>query len=279
MPRLSIVIPSYNYAQYLPEAIDSVLLQDYTDYELILVDDYSTDSSPNICAEYASHHSHIQHVQHPKNLGLYHSILSGFENCSGDYIHYFSADDRYLPGFISKSMAFLESHPQAEVVCTDLGYFQDGSSHLDEKRLLPGLSEPCFFSKNDISDVFRSTSFWVTGASCIASRELIVRYGPHIPQLENLSDWYYFHKMALYEGIGYIPEVLTSMRVHEHTLTNQVKRNKKRRRATFHHLLKVVAKDKELCERFMRAGLLDFVFRDLKWKIYLNPRYRRFWFR
>ncbi|MCH9627865.1 MAG: Undecaprenyl-phosphate 4-deoxy-4-formamido-L-arabinose transferase [Chlamydiales bacterium] len=279
MPRLSIIVPSYNYGRYLHETIGSILSQDYTDYELILVDDCSSDQSPEICQEYASQYAHIQCIQHSKNLGIYESLLTGLKQSSGAYLHYFSADDRYLPGFLSKSMSFFDTHPEAGFVCTDLGYFQDGSDDLDERHLLEGLTHPRFISREEIVNVFRTTAFWVPGASCIASRDLVLKYGPDIPQLENISDWYIFHKMALCEGVGYIPEVLTSMRVHDRTLTNRVKGSKKRRRATYRYLLRLLLQDRDLRQRFLDAGLLDFIFRDLKWKLYLNPGYSPYWFK
>ena len=117
----------------------------------------------------------------------------------------------------------------------------------------------------------------MTGASCIVNRELILTYGPHQPKLENLSDWFLFHTIALKEGIGYIPEVLTSMRVHEKSLTHRVKNDKKRRRKTYRYLLHLLRNNDALRHDFLQSGLLDFVFRDLKWKLYLNPRYSSYW--
>ncbi len=276
-PRLSIIIPSYNYGKYLSEAIESILNQDYDDYEVILVDDCSTDNSPQISEYYAKQYPQIHYIRHSVNKGGFEAVATAFKESRGDFIHYFSADDKYLPGFLSKIMAFFDTHPEAGVICTDLAYFQDGTDHLEIKRLLAGQNTPAFFQKEQTIPLFRDTNFWVTGASCIAKRAILEKYGPLVPELENLSDWYLFHTIALSEGVGYIPEALTSMRVHKDSLTSQVKQNKKRRRATFHHLLHELLKDDMLRQRYMEAGLLDFVFRDLKWKLYLNPRYRCYW--
>lgn len=275
--EVSVIVPCFNYGHYLEEALDSVLSQDFTAYEIILVDDCSTDNTAAISKKYTKRHSQIRYVAHPKNLGLFQSFITGFQNSTSKYIHYLSADDRYLPGFLSKGMQFLQDHPQAKLVCTDLGYFQDHSDTIESKPLLARCEKPIFIPKEEIVEVFRTTNFWVTGTSCIFYRELLEKYGPFIFQLENLSDWFLFHKIALYEGVGYIPETLTSMRVHEQTLTNQVKRNKKRRRATYHHLLNILLQNKDLLHRFLDAHLLDFIFRDLKWKLYMNPKYMCYW--
>ncbi len=276
-PRLSVILPSYNYGKYLSEAIESILIQDYDDYEVILVDDCSTDNSPQISEHYAKQYPQIHYIRHSVNKGLVQTLLTGFKECSGDFIQYFSADDRYLPGFLSKSMAFFKAHPEAGILCTDLAYFQDGTDQLEIARLIEGQNTPVFFPKDQIIQVFQNTSFWVTGASCIAKRAILEKYDFFISELENLSDWYLFHTIALSEGVGYIPEVLTSLRVHNNNFTSQVKRNKKRRRATFHHILHELLKDDILRQRYMEAGLLEFIFRDLKWKLYLNPKYRCYW--
>lgn len=274
---ISVIIPSYNYGKYLAETLDSVLSQDYPHFEIVLVDDGSTDESQKISREYATQYPKINYVQHPKNLGLFQTFLTGFQAAKGEYVHYFSADDKYLPGFLSKCMDFLLKHPQVGVVCTDLGYFKDNSSTLKVSKLLENYKNPTFFPKEEIIRIFKTTTFWVTGASCIAKRELIEKYGPHNAELENLSDWYLFHTIALKEGIGYIPEVLTTMREHDQSLTNQVKRNKKRRRSTYHHLLHLLLKNKELRRHYLEAELLNFIFRDLKWKLFLNPKYFCYW--
>lgn len=276
-PRLSIVITSYNYGCYLPEALDSVLTQNYDDYEVILIDDCSTDDSPSISEKYARLYPQIHYIRHAKNVGLFESLRRGFRASQGEYLHFFSADDKYLPGFLPQCMGFLEQNPQAGVMCSDIGYFQDGSDKLDERKILSTYEQPVFFPSQSIVSIFQTTPFWVTGTSCIAKRNLLEKYGLPIPALENLSDWFLFHTIALKEGIGYIPKTFITMRTHEHSLTNQVKRNKKRRRTVFRHLLNHLLKDPSLRKLYVKAGLLDFIFRDLKWKLYLNPKYISYW--
>ena len=90
--QFSIVIPVYNVAPYLRECVDSVLAQNSTDYEIILVDDGSTDNSPAICDEYAEKYSQIK-VIHKANGGLSDARNFGIKKAQGDYLMFLDSDD------------------------------------------------------------------------------------------------------------------------------------------------------------------------------------------
>ena len=99
-PKVSILVPIYNVEKYLPRCIESILSQDFRDYELILVDDGSPDQCPQICDEYAKKDSRIK-VVHKKNGGLVSARLAGFKESRGEYVMHVDSDDYLLPGAIS----------------------------------------------------------------------------------------------------------------------------------------------------------------------------------
>lgn len=99
-PKLSILVPIYNVEKYLPRCIESVLSQDFRDYELILVDDGSPDQCPQICDEYAKKDSRIK-VVHKKNGGLVSARLAGFMEARGEYLMFLDSDDYLYPYAIS----------------------------------------------------------------------------------------------------------------------------------------------------------------------------------
>lgn len=92
MPRFSIIIPVYNVEKYILECLSSVLNQTFSDYEIILVDDGSTDSSGEICDEYASKYSNI-HVYHQANQGQSAARNMGVRQAQGEYIWFVDSDD------------------------------------------------------------------------------------------------------------------------------------------------------------------------------------------
>jgi len=96
MPLLSIVIPVYNVENYLDECLRSILNQNFNDYELILVDDASTDRSGEICDEYASKYKNIKVIHLKENSLLPGARNAGLEKAEGEYVHFCDSDDYYL---------------------------------------------------------------------------------------------------------------------------------------------------------------------------------------
>lgn len=94
-PWLSVIVPVYNGQQYLKECIDSILGQTFEDFELLIMNDGSTDHTSDICEAYAAKDPRVSHVA-KDNSGSYHNRLTGFYKASGDYITTIDADDFYL---------------------------------------------------------------------------------------------------------------------------------------------------------------------------------------
>lgn len=111
-PKLSIIVPVYNVEQYLRKCVDSVLNQDYEDYEIILVDDGSTDSCPAICDEYAHTHYTLNGTQikviHQPNAGLSAARNSGLRIAKGEYICFVDSDDYWEENVLGALMAQVE---------------------------------------------------------------------------------------------------------------------------------------------------------------------------
>lgn len=116
-PAVSILIPTYNYARYLPEAIESVLAQDFTDFELIVADDCSTDNTEAVCREYERKDSRIRFVRHEKNLGMVENWNWCLQQAGGRYIKYMLADDKFLrPYALGQLVESIEKSPGISLV-------------------------------------------------------------------------------------------------------------------------------------------------------------------
>lgn len=102
MTLVSVIIPPYNYARYLCEAIDSVLVQTYKDYEIIVVDDGSTDNTKEVLRPYRNKIKYI----YQENKGLSAARNTGIRASKGDYFQFLDADDIILPEKISKQIDF-----------------------------------------------------------------------------------------------------------------------------------------------------------------------------
>lgn len=105
--KLSIIVPIYNVAPYLRKCVDSLLAQDISNYEIILVDDGSPDECPQICDEYADTHSRI-HVIHQENAGLSAARNAGLAVAQGEYIWFVDSDDYVEPNVLGALMEQIE---------------------------------------------------------------------------------------------------------------------------------------------------------------------------
>lgn len=121
--KLSVIIPIYKVEKYLRSCIDSVLRQDLSDYEIILVDDGSPDSCPVICDEYASKYDFI-HVIHKPNGGLSSARNAGIHEARGDYIIFLDSDDWWNPRVDARKMLEqVKANPDADFfLFTSLDY-------------------------------------------------------------------------------------------------------------------------------------------------------------
>ena len=112
-PRVSVIMPVYNCEAYLREAIDSVLAQDDEEWELLIVDDASTDSSQEIIQEYAETEPRIRVFVHRENQGPGPARNRAMEEAKGKYIAFLDSDDRWFPEKLSTQIAFMEDHQAA----------------------------------------------------------------------------------------------------------------------------------------------------------------------
>ncbi|MFC3578095.1 bifunctional glycosyltransferase family 2 protein/CDP-glycerol:glycerophosphate glycerophosphotransferase [Streptomyces yaanensis] len=119
MPRLSLVVPAYKVQGYLTECLDSVLGQDYTDFEVIAVDDCSPDSSGAILDEYAQRDARIHVIHLTENVGLGRARNAGLEKAQGDYVLFLDSDDTLSDGALKAIADRLEATGDPEILVYD----------------------------------------------------------------------------------------------------------------------------------------------------------------
>lgn len=138
MPTISVIIPVYNTEKYLRRCIDSVLAQTYQDFELLLIDDGSEDSSGAICDEYAARDSRVK-VFHKENGGVSSARNLGLDNARGEWITFVDSDD-YIEEKFLKSF---EGNLDADLVVGNMIICEDGKSRRDiGAHIVPGKYSP-----------------------------------------------------------------------------------------------------------------------------------------
>ncbi len=114
--KLSVIIPIYNVADFLPRCINSVLLQTASDLEIILVDDCSTDDSRQICDDFATKYSNIKVIHREKNGGLSEARNTGIQSATGDYITFLDSDDFLDKETYKLNLKLLEENPTIQIL-------------------------------------------------------------------------------------------------------------------------------------------------------------------
>jgi glycosyltransferase involved in cell wall biosynthesis len=165
-PRISVIIPCYNHGRYLPEAVASVVAQTFGDWELIIVDDGSTDDSAAVAEQLiARYPQYRMRLLRQANQGLSPSRNNGIRVARGAYILPLDADDQIEPDMLAATLAVLERRPEVGFVYTDVRMFGEenriwsgGPYSLDKLRFDCPMTPITLFRKHawDATDGFRS---------------------------------------------------------------------------------------------------------------------------
>src|SRR4051794_24822077 len=123
MARVTVIVPTYNRAGYLGEAISSILHQDYQDFELVVADNASTDRTAALLADVAD--TRLRHVRRPRNIGWRANFNQALHDTDSEFVALVSDDDRLLPGALARAVTFLDEAPSVGLVHTTLHTIDD----------------------------------------------------------------------------------------------------------------------------------------------------------
>lgn len=124
MIKISIIIPVYNVENYLVQCLESVIQQDFSDYEIICVDDASTDNSGNILDAYEKQYNEIRVIRHVKNRGLSAARNTGVEQARGKYVWFVDSDDMICSNSLAQLYSMAETN-KTDMICFNLSYYEE----------------------------------------------------------------------------------------------------------------------------------------------------------
>jgi len=132
-PLVSIVLPTYNGEAYLEQSIESCLTQSYKNWELIIVDDCSTDKTPEIINNFSEKEPRIKVIRHQSNKKLPAALNSGFSDAKGKYFTWTSDDNYYAPDALSTLVSYLENNKEKDLVYTDFTMVDEQGEKIGER--------------------------------------------------------------------------------------------------------------------------------------------------
>ncbi|MDQ3799385.1 MAG: glycosyltransferase [Acidobacteriota bacterium] len=210
-PLVSICVPSYNHAQYLPATLDSALAQTYPNIEIIVLDDGSKDESLAIARDYEKRFpGRIKVYTHEggANLGISRTVNAAFAHSKGKYWNGLPSDDTLYPEKIEKQVAFLEKNPELGFVYCYVDY-----TDFDGKRIIGRFGRDITADEDPLKSMILEN--FIPGMAILARREVIARVGDHDPDLI-YSDWDFWVRLFAISKGGFIPESLVGYRVHDY---------------------------------------------------------------
>jgi len=141
-PLVSIGMPIYNSEKYLSQALDSLLTQDYPNFELIISDNSSTDRSEDICLQYMKKNKRIAYFRNDANLGAGYNFKNAFEHANGDFFMWAGSHDLWISDYISRLVNVLQTNPQIALAYTEMCFIDERGNdcntelyHLDTRGM------------------------------------------------------------------------------------------------------------------------------------------------
>lgn len=210
-PVVTAVIPNYNYAGYLREAVDSVLDQTYENVEVIVVDDGSTDASREVIESYGERVTAI----FQENCGVAAARNNGVAAGSGDFVAFLDADDRWLPDKVKKQVAAF--------VDDEVGLVHVGLREIDgEGNDVCSRSDGMSGSVADELLLFERPVILGGGSGLMVRRTVFDAVGGFDTAMSTSADWDLFYRVASRYQVGFIPDVLLEYRVHHSNMHGNI---------------------------------------------------------
>lgn len=224
MPKVSVLMPAYNQAAYVAQAIESVFAQTYEDWELIIVDDGSTDNTADVVRRFASSLTYI----YQSNRGCPAALNRAFKMSKGQYISILGSDDLLLPRALEILSHFLDANPSIDIVYSD-GYVCD-----EQGNNIGRLSNHRYMPYGETLDSFVVTSPVPGVNSAMMRRSRLEKLdGPFDEAMLGYEDWDLFIRLAaLGCRFGYVNELTCKYRIHPGQKTSPASPMAEKRRAS-----------------------------------------------
>jgi glycosyltransferase involved in cell wall biosynthesis len=206
---VTVLLPVYNGEAYLREAIESILSQSYADFELLVIDDGSTDQTPEILAHYAAVDPRVRVLQHYPNRGVAFALDRGLNEAHGLFVAQIGADDEALPGRLQKQVDFLTSNPDYVLVG---GYLRiiDARGRAIGLRRYPA-TDAQLRTKMLLYNPFGAPSVMFRKKEALAAGGFTVRFW-------TCEDYDFILRLAQRGKIANLCEPLTSYRLHDNAI-------------------------------------------------------------
>jgi cellulose synthase/poly-beta-1,6-N-acetylglucosamine synthase-like glycosyltransferase len=213
VPKVTVCLPTFNRAHYLPQALSSVLTQSFQDFEVLVSDNCSSDDTSGYMATVTD--SRVRYIRNAVNIGLFPNMNQCIEQARGEYVCILHDDDLYAPHFLEREVRMMEAHPSVGFIHTAAYQIDATGRRLGLYRSYP--TDCVRPSGEEFVSYLAGHNVWF--ATVMVRRELYRQVGGYDPAFL-CSDFGMWLRLALRADIGYIAEPLAAIRLHSARLTS-----------------------------------------------------------
>lgn len=267
MNRISIVIPNYNHSALIESSVKSCYEQSLPAYEIIVVDDGSTDNSLDILTSLQKSIPTLKVYSSKENFGAIHAINHGARITEGEILLIRSADDILDKNAIRHATEAFEKFPDTKIAFGEVLYFHEDINN-GTKETLALSSEVRFLSPNELMQAWKP-DFNLPDAACFVRKTTFFEQGCLQEEAKWYSTWLCFTSIALRYGLTFIPAILNSFWVNASSYGTANLRNPKIQRDVLRFLIEQVMDfDRELRKKFFETGVFTIFGEPLKDLLY-----------
>ena len=218
MPLVSIIVPNYNHAPYLRQRLDSIFSQSFQDFEVIILDDCSTDNSKEIIEEYRSRPQVSHIIYNETNSGSpFKQWAKGFEYAKGEYIWIAESDDWADFDFLEKTIPIIQKDPSLSLIYTGINIVYPDK--VTELKTYP--SSRCINGESFIRHKMASMNSIYNASCAIFKRSCLKKIGISYTNYNGCGDWIFWIEICKTGNVYYYSELLNHFRQHSENTTKK----------------------------------------------------------
>ncbi len=217
MPKISVIIPAYNCGRYVSETVESVLAQTYQDYELIIVDDGSTDNTKDVLAKYVDAYPNKVRYIFQQNAGEGGARNRGIKESMGDYVAFLDSDDIWLPIKLEKQMALVDSLIDKDVVIFGDQYHFDNNGEVLAESMF-NILKP----RNGLVYEHLLYENFITTQTVMVKKSLFDKVGYFKEGMKYCADFDMWLRLAKDYKFYYVADVIAGYRIHSTQVSGNI---------------------------------------------------------
>jgi len=215
-PKISVIVPCYNQVNFIREALDSILSQDHSDFEVVVSDDGSTDGTQDVVREYAAAHpGKLVAILHPRNQGITINSNAALSAARGELISLMAGDDVLLPGKLSAQSAVFDRNTRVVLSYHPVEIFDS-----DTGRILYVTNQRPHEEIRGVEDIILKSG--IPGAASVMVRRSAIPPGGFDERIPSVCDWLFFIEVGLQGEVFKVDRVLGRYRKHSSGATAKI---------------------------------------------------------